>query len=104
MVQAILMVASVIAAPASAVADWECALPLIEKNYREPYPSEVLALRIRDECARPYAPPAPVTPRAYELLESTARTTYTVERRTFGYEIESEILKARRKDLVPLKR
>lgn len=89
-------------------ADWGCAEPLIERNYSRPIESRQLALRIADECVRPYEPrPAPseaegASPEAAQIFDSLDRTHYGHLLSIFVSEIEGRILRARRREAIPL--
>ena len=79
-------------------ADWPCATPLIEKNYKQPIKAEELARRIADECVRPYKSSAT------DVIGQLDRTTYGYKAATFILEIQEAIQRARRKDAIILKR
>lgn len=83
--------------------NWACAGPLIEKNYQQPVASRQLALRIADECTRPYRPESTPGP-AGELLEQMRRNLHQTQASTFILDIDSRILQARRRDAITLKR
>jgi hypothetical protein len=83
-------------------ADWSCADPLVQKNYAQRVPVRDLARRIADECAVPYRP-RPIQKSSDEVFESMEQTTYRTKAEIFVLDIESKILKARRRDAIPLK-
>ena len=86
--------------------DWNCAQPLIERNYRHPAKAVELAHRIADECVRPYAPRRwaieEASPEAGEIFESGDRTLYATRLGIFVLQIEGRILQARRRDAISL--
>jgi hypothetical protein len=84
-------------------ADWRCADPLIAKNYSQPVASHQLALRIADECLRPY-PAHQIASPADEIVNQLGQSTYRAQSATFVSDIEARILQARRKDSITLKR
>ena len=79
--------------------NWECATPLIQKNYDQPYKVAVLAARIADECATPYSSDI-VVPN----LEALEHGLYDAKLALFRQAIESRINALRLRDRVPLKR
>lgn len=81
--------------------NWECAQPLIQRNFRQQVDSEQLALRIADECTRPYRP-RPIRNEADPIFESRERLSYTYRAQTFRYEIEAAIQQARRREAITL--
>lgn len=91
--------------PDNQAADWPCARPLISKNFSQPYKSHDLALRISDECARPfhYRPTPDMSPDAAESLRSGAFNVYLIYRNVFVVQIQNEIERARRERDIPLK-
>lgn len=80
-------------------ADWQCAQPFIEKNYTQKVEARELALRIADECARPYTPRRS----AGDPDGSMARTIYNYSLTSFRLEIESRIMALRRREAIDLK-
>jgi len=83
-------------------ADWNCATPLIQKNYAQAVDSRQLALRIVDECARPFRPIDPANAEA--TYEAARRQAYSYSLQTFTSEVELSILKARRSEAIRLRR
>ena len=98
---ALLMQASALLTTPDA-ANWSCATPLVEKNYRQPVDSKQLALRIADECAVSYRPIDPATPD--HPVEGTRKLSHTYSLQRFTAEIETAILKSRRRDAIQLKK
>ena len=88
-------------------ADWSCADPIIQRNYRSRddrgiiYPASELGARIADECARPYSP-RPIREDVDRNFETLERTTYGYQRQSFLYEIIAKIEQARRRDRIRL--
>jgi hypothetical protein len=82
-------------------ADWECARPIIQRNHMQRVEARQLALRIADECTRPYRPRQLRTD-ADRVFESQESLTYTYSAQTFVYEIEAAIQQARRADAIKL--
>ena len=82
-------------------ADWECAQPLIDRNFRRDIDAEQLALRIADECTRPFEP-RQINDEADRVFEGMARTTYRYQTSTFKLDIEQRIQQARRRVAIPL--
>lgn len=84
-------------------ADWNCAEPLVRKNYQQRIDSRQLALRIADECARPFMHSEPGASRS-DVLRRLEEAVYEGELNLFIGEIQSAINKRRRADTIPLKR
>jgi hypothetical protein len=108
MITTALVVALAISAPSQASdyqpvdpENWECARPLIQRNHMQRVEARQLALRIADECARPYRP-RPIRNDVDRTFESQERLTYTYRAQTFGYEIEAAIQQARRAEAIKL--
>jgi hypothetical protein len=93
---------------ATGPADWQCAQPLINRNYARSVDARELALRIAEECARPYSalPRRSVAPGGSEQAESIFgsqdRAIYRDRLTIFVSEIEDRIDRARRRDALPL--
>lgn len=83
-------------------ADWECATPLIERNYSQPFDSGDLAARIHDECVRPLVRTTPEGD-AYIGLAMTERSIHSANSTLFLQRIEGEILRLRRYDRIELR-
>lgn len=81
--------------------NWTCADPLIARNFSQSVDPKDLALRITDECARPYrARPVNDTPsRAFEERE---RLTYRLQLEVFQLDVEAKIQQARRRATIKL--
>lgn len=84
-----------------APADWSCAEPLIQRNYSRSVEPMMLALRIADECARPYRA-RPVRTDVERAFEQRERLNHTLGVRAFESEIEERIWRAKRRDTIPL--
>ena len=84
-------------------ANWECADPLISRNFGQSVDSRDLALRIADECARPYRARAVSDP-ASRLFKQQEKTVYSYQLQTFQSEVEIEIQQARRRAAIHLNR
>lgn len=82
--------------PQQEVANWACADPLVERNYRRNIDAEQLALRIADECARPFAG------HRHQSTASMEETTYLYRLGAFRLEIQGKIETARRRAAIPL--
>ena len=76
-------------------ANWECARPIIQRNFNRDIAADQLALRIADECTRPYVA-RPIRSDIDQTFESQDRLTYTYRQQTFVLEIEARIQQARR--------
>lgn len=110
---ALALLAAPEAMASNGAANWECADPLIQKNYMQVVPAKQLALRIADECSIPYRPGPPLAggqvPFSNEELfkrhtEHYRKMEYSADYSLFLSIIEERILKARRRDEIPLKR
>lgn len=84
-------------------ANWECADPLISRNFGQSVQAEDLALRIADECARPYHARTVSDP-ASRLFEQQDKIAYRYQLQTFQSEIEIKIHQARRRATIHLNR
>lgn len=82
-------------------ADWSCADPLIARNYNQRIDARQLALRIADECTRPYRARS-TNNDANRILEGMERTTYGYGVEVFQANIEGRIQQARRRDAIKL--
>lgn len=92
----------------SVAADWACATPLIERNYRRTMPlaerfvlATDLADRIADECTRPYSP-GPIATETDRYFEQSERTIYGYNRTAFRREILVRIEAAVRRARIEL--
>ena len=81
----------------SVAANWECATPLIEKNYRQQFNSEKLAARIADECTKPF-----LSNETDGLLQQLAKNLYLQQQLNFQLEIKAEIERRRRHEEIKL--
>ncbi len=89
----------------SIASDWKCATPLIAKNFAQRFDARQLALRISDECARPFrSDNAHDTSDLGRTLKQSEEMTYLLQRQTFMFQIESEIYRLRREKTIPLVR
>jgi len=77
-------------------ANWECATPLIQKNYHQPYDSNLLARRIADECANEFH-----SDETGSLRDAEARL-YGTMRTKFQLDIQNEIIGLRIRDQIKL--
>lgn len=86
--------------------DWACAEPLVQRNYSRTINARDLALRIADECVRPFEyrhrALAGEAEGAASIMESQARTIYGYRQSIFVSQIEARILQARRRNAIPL--
>lgn len=82
-------------------ADWVCANPLIARNYSQRVDTRQLALRIADECTRPYRA-RPMRTEGDRIFENSERTTYGYGVTIFQGQIEQHIQQARRRDAIKL--
>lgn len=82
-------------------ADWACATPYIERNYRQKVDPRQLALRITDECAVPYRASL-ATSKADETIQMLEQRTHMTNREIFALDIERRIQVLRRKDAIKL--
>jgi hypothetical protein len=75
--------------------NWDCATPLIEKDYKQAFPVMELADRIADECAHPF--------KSEETNQSRLeiqRTVYRGRRTIFVDDIAGQVLSRLQKDAV----
>ncbi len=100
----VLIAAVALAGQSDRVADWLCATPLIQKNYSQPIEAKDLALRITDECARPYEAPDDQTYALSEAYRVQDKTIYSLEQQTFTHDVQTEIERRRRANAIHLRR
>jgi hypothetical protein len=70
--------------------NWACAIPLIEKDYKQADPPTVLAHAIADKCANPFK-----SDKTDQALLEIQRTVYRGARNVFVDDIGAQILNRR---------
>jgi hypothetical protein len=88
-------------------ANWDCATPLIQKNYRQSFSAVALARRIADECSSPFVPFAAIpndSAQHVSSLRSLEETYYLSSKDIFERQVQGEIESMRVRDAIKLRR